>query len=96
MRSQIIKDWKFEYEEDWHKAIVPGNNFSDLLGHNFILDPFYGTNEDSVSWVAERKWQYRTSFKTNKDILVKNNQQLTKLRKIWKLQKKYLVINNAF
>ena len=41
---------------------MPGNNFSDLLNHGFIPDPFYGTNEDSVQWVAEREWVYRTIF----------------------------------
>ena len=28
--SQEINDWEFEYEGGWHKAIVPGNNFSDF------------------------------------------------------------------
>ena len=62
LHSQIIKDWKFEYEEDWHKAIVPGNNFSDLLKHNFILDPFYGTNEHHDLHHAKRDGNYSSTF----------------------------------
>ena len=76
LHSQIIKDWKFEYEEDWHKAIVPGNNFSDLLKHNFILDPFYGTNEDSVQWISERDWHYKSHFSATENTLKKQNQIL--------------------
>ena len=69
LHSQIIKDWKFEYEEDWHKAIVPGNNFSDLLRHNFIINPFYGTNEDSVQWIARRDWLYKSEFLVTENTL---------------------------
>ena len=61
-----LDNWQFEYKGDWHKAEVPGNNFSDLLSHGFILDPFYGTNEDSVQWVSEREWNYRTTFSPTK------------------------------
>ena len=67
-----LDNWKFEYKGDWYKAEVPGNNFSDLLSHGFIPDPFYGTNEDSVQWVSEREWNYRTTFSPTKS----NNQSL--------------------
>jgi beta-mannosidase len=75
-RSQIIKDWKFEFQGTWHKAIVPGNNFSDLLKHNFILNPFYGTNEDSVQWVSKRDWSYKSEFSATENTLKKQNQIL--------------------
>jgi beta-mannosidase len=73
--SQEISDWKFEYLGDWYKAEVPGNNFSDLLNHNFISDPFYGTNEDSIQWVSERDWQYKSHFSVSKNTL-ENEKQL--------------------
>ena len=73
--SQEISDWKFEYQGDWHQAEVPGNNFSDLLKHNFIPDPFYGTNEDSIQWVSERNWQYKSQFSVPKSTL-ENEKQL--------------------
>ena len=74
--SQEIKNWKFEYKNDWHKAEVPGNNFSDLLNHGFILDPFYGTNEDSVQWIAGKSWNYRSKFSVSANTLSKKNQIL--------------------
>ena len=74
--SQEIKNWKFEYKNDWHKAEVPGNNFSDLLNHGFILDPFYGTNEDSVQWIAGKSWNYRSKFNVSANTLSKKNQIL--------------------
>ena len=76
MHSQIIKEWEFEYDGDWHNAIVPGNNFSDLLKHNFILDPFYGTNEDSVQWIARRDWLYKSEFLVTEKTLKNQNQIL--------------------
>ena len=74
--SQEIKNWEFEYKNDWHKAEVPGNNFSDLLNHDFILDPFYGTNEDSVQWITEKSWNYRSKFSVSRNTLSKKNQSL--------------------
>jgi len=74
--SQEISDWQFEYLGDWHQAEVPGSNFSDLLKHNFIPDPFYGTNEDSIQWVCERNWQYKSHFSAPKSSLENENQLL--------------------
>ena len=71
-----IKKWDFEYNGDWLKADVPGNNFSDLLDQNIIPDPFYGTNEDSVQWVSEREWVYRSNFKLSKDFLLKEKHEI--------------------
>ena len=72
VRSITLDNWQFQYQGEWHAATVPGNNFSDLLEHGFIPDPFYGTNEDSVQWVAEREWIYRTTLASTKA----NNQTL--------------------
>ena len=71
-----IKKWDFEYNGDWLKADIPGNNFSDLLDQNIIPDPFYGTNEDSVQWVSEREWVYRSNFKLSKDFLLKEKHEI--------------------
>ena len=73
---QEITNWEFKYQGNWHKAIVPGNNFSDLLQHNLIPDPFYGTNEDSVEWVAKRDWLYKSEFILTEKTLKKQNQVL--------------------
>ena len=73
---QEISNWEFSFEDEWHKADVPGNTFSDLLNHNFIIDPFYGTNEDSIQWVSESDWHYRSTFYVSKKILKKEKQFL--------------------
>lgn len=65
VQTTDLKNWQFQYQGEWHVATVPGNNFSDLLSHGFIPNPFYGTNEDSVQWVAEKEWVYRTTFSSD-------------------------------
>ncbi|MDR2868563.1 MAG: hypothetical protein LBV46_03370 [Bacteroidales bacterium] len=56
--------WQFEYNGQWYPATVPGNIYTDLLANNLILDPFFGTNEDSVHWVAHQEWRYRAILRT--------------------------------
>ncbi|MDC0204315.1 hypothetical protein OAJ65_00805 [Flavobacteriales bacterium] len=78
--SQEISNWEFEYESGryskWYEAEVPGNNFSDLLNHGLISDPFYGTNEVAVQWIAEKNWSYRSKFSVSANTLTKKNQFL--------------------
>ena len=73
---QEISNWEFSFEDEWHKADVPGNIFSDLLNHNFIIDPFYGTNEDSVQWVANKNWHYKSVFSVDEITLKRQKQFL--------------------
>ena len=73
---QEISNWEFSFEDEWHKADVPGNTFSDLLNHNFITDPFYGTNEDSVQWVANKNWHYQSVFSSDQITLKRQKQFL--------------------
>lgn len=58
--TTMLTDWQFEYEEHWYDATVPGCIHTDLMANGIIPDPFYGTNEDSVQWVGQRNWKYRT------------------------------------
>ena len=74
--SKKIMDWEFKYQKKWHKATVPGNNFYDLLNHKFIEDPFFGTNEDSLQWIAQREWEYQSKFHVNNKTLSKKKQTL--------------------
>lgn len=46
----------------WQTAVVPGCVHRDLLRHQLIPDPFWGTNEAEVQWVGEHVWEYRASF----------------------------------
>ena len=57
-----LTNWEFEYEGQWYPATVPGCIHTDLMAQGLIPDPFYGTNEDSVQWVGNRIWKYRTTI----------------------------------
>ncbi len=61
----ISNDWQFQYQGEWYPATVPGNIHTDLLANGLIPDPYYGTNEDSVQWVADSVWTYRLLFDAN-------------------------------
>ena len=49
-------------EGDWLAATVPGSVHGALLSAGRIPDPFQGTNEQRVAWVAERTWAWRLRF----------------------------------
>ena len=55
-----LTDWQFEYNGQWYPATVPGFIHTDLMANGIIPDPYIGTNEDSVQWVVEKEWRYRT------------------------------------
>ena len=57
-----LTDWQFKYNGQWYPATVPGFIHTDLMANGLIPDPYYGTNEDSVQWVADRSWSYRTTI----------------------------------
>ena len=57
-----LTDWLFEYNGHEYPATVPGFIHTDLMANGLIPDPYYGTNEDSVQWVADRSWSYRTTI----------------------------------
>lgn len=62
MLHSPLSQWQFEYDGQWYDATVPGCIHTDLMAHDLIPDPFYGTNEDSVAWVGQRSWRYRTTL----------------------------------
>ena len=58
-----LTDWQFNYNGQWYKASVPGFIHTDLMANGLIPDPYYGTNEDSVQWVADYPfWTYSTDI----------------------------------
>ena len=57
-------------------AQVPGDNYSALLSAQVIPDPYYGTNEDKVQWVAERDWTWERKFTLSANELAGNGQFL--------------------
>ena len=56
--------WEFQQEgtSNWLPAEVPGDAITDLLRNGQIDNPFYGTNEESLQWVANQNWIYRCIF----------------------------------
>lgn len=64
--------WYFKEatQTEWLPAVVPGTVHDDLLRLNMIPDPFFGTNEDSVQWVEDKDWEYKTSFTITPDQLL--------------------------
>ncbi len=57
-----LTDWQFEYNGQWYPATVPGFIHTDLMANGLIPDPYFGTNEDSVRWVSDSSWSYRTTI----------------------------------
>ena len=53
-----LTDWQFEYNGQEYPATVPGFIHTDLMANGIIPDPYIGTNEDSVRWVADSSWTY--------------------------------------
>lgn len=71
-------NWQFSEKgkNRWLKASVPGTIHTDLLAHNLIPEPFYRSNEDSVQWVSQKDWAYKTDFKVDKSILLRDSVEL--------------------
>lgn len=63
----IDSDWTFKSLADntWRDASVPGDVYSDLFKQDLIANPYIGTNEVDVQWVAENDWEYKTTFKVD-------------------------------
>ena len=57
--------WRFRdatRRSPWRRAAVPGCVHRDLRRHRLIPDPFRGTNELDLQWIADREWDYRAEF----------------------------------
>lgn len=60
----LNENWYFSQggSGKWLSAQVPGTVHQDLIRHDLLPDPFYGTNEEKIQWVENEDWEYRTSF----------------------------------
>ena len=60
----LLRNWYFSPAgaEEWLEAEVPGTVHQDLLRHQILPDPFYGTHEEKIQWVEEKDWEYKTVF----------------------------------
>lgn len=77
-KQYLHSNWEFHNVEDgrWLPATVPGNVFSDLVGHKVIPHPFLENNEHDVQWVSEKFWVYQTHFSVDEKTLQKENHSL--------------------
>ena len=75
---ELHENWQFKAVTDsvWQSAMVPGNIHSDLLDHKLIEHPFIGANEDSLQWISQTDWEYKTQFKADKETLKKKHIEL--------------------
>ncbi|MCL2513571.1 MAG: hypothetical protein FWF08_06690 [Oscillospiraceae bacterium] len=71
MKKLLNGEWEFKNvnDGDWLPANVPGCHYLDLLALDMIPDPFYGTNEKDVYWVALADWEYSRVFDVSEDEL---------------------------
>ncbi|MBV1922830.1 MAG: glycoside hydrolase family 2 protein [Flavobacteriaceae bacterium] len=76
--QSISENWQFSEENDttWMSANVPGTVQTDLLNLDMIPHPFKLNNEDSIQWISERNWIYRTKFSVNEEVLQKTKHLL--------------------
>lgn len=75
VEMKLNEGWRFKSIEDsnWLDAKVPGNVFVDLMNNKQIENPFWGSNEQELTWVSEKKWEYKTQFKADDKFLNNNN-----------------------
>lgn len=83
------------------KAQVPGTIHTDLLRAGKIPDPFFGTNEQKVQWVAERSWTYTMNFDLSKKELSKSSihlvfEGLDTYAKVYLNNSLLIEVNNMF
>lgn len=71
IKKSLCGTWKLHDKEDRYSinAVVPGCNYLDLMREQVIPDPFVGTNEKKVYWVAETDWIYSKKFDVSPDEL---------------------------
>jgi len=62
LEMDLHQNWSFEFNNQLYPATIPGCIHTDLMNAGIIPDPFYRCNEDSVQWVSDSIWVYRTTF----------------------------------
>ncbi|MEQ8706235.1 MAG: glycoside hydrolase family 2 protein [Phaeodactylibacter sp.] len=77
-RSLLLQNWAFRKagDKEWLPAKVPGNNFSDLLRHGIIPDPFYRAHEADLQWIEKEDWEYKMVFEVEANRLSLQQQLL--------------------
>lgn len=77
----LHQDWEYTQvgaeSRQWYSARVPGTIHQDLISHQQLPDPFYGTNEQKIQWVEQSDWCYRTTFTVSEKQLARHGATLT-------------------
>lgn len=75
MRLDLNNNWTFSQagKNEYLPAKVPGTVHTDLLRHGKIPDFFFRANEDSVQWIEDKDWIYKTTFTISKEMLENEN-----------------------
>lgn len=71
---ELNENWMFKAVDDsiWRSASVPGCVHTDLMNNGIIEDPFYRLNEHNLQWIDKKDWEYKTTFKIDKNVLKKD------------------------
>jgi len=72
--NYLLNHWKFSQKGDsiWKPATVPGTVKNDLINLGEIPHPFIGSNEDSIQWISEKNWNYKTQVSVTEETLLKS------------------------
>lgn len=75
----LDQGWMFSQSgsDKWLTATVPGTVHQDLLRHQMIPDPFWGTNEYRIQWVENEDWEYRMVFTVTDEQLARDGAMMT-------------------
>ncbi len=75
----LDQGWMFSQSgsDKWLTATVPGTVHHDLLRHQMIPDPFWGTNEYRIQWVENEDWEYRMVFTVTDEQLARDGAMMT-------------------
>lgn len=67
----LNEGWEFSQmnKDQWYAAEVPGSVQRDLVRHNLLPNPYYGTNEEKIQWVENENWDFRKTFTVTADQL---------------------------
>lgn len=63
--NQISLNGEWLYSQkggEWHRAMVPGSVYADMLRDGRMEDPFYRDNEDAALKMMEHDYVYRRAF----------------------------------
>ena len=66
----------FPDQKCWLDAKIPGCIHTDLLRHDLIKNPFWGSNERELQWIEEKDWKYRLTFSIEAEFLSESQTDL--------------------